>query len=122
MSLIKRIFYMLLGFSFPFYWAFHASGFAAIFYKPIQLIASTKSTFWPSFITAALTYVAVVVLIESLQKKRGNFSPELHNLHQQQLFDHESSLLDHYREKGPDPQHPQELSTDQEESAPKTDR
>jgi hypothetical protein len=122
MSHIKRIFYMLLGFSFPFYWMFHATGFADIFYKPIQLVASTESTIWPSFITASLMYVGLVVLIERLYGRRENFNPELHNLHQQPLFDHESFLQDHYKEKELDPQHPQESSADQEESAPKTDQ
>ena len=122
MSAIKRSFYILLGFSFPFNWAFHAAGFADILYKPIQFIASTESTIWPSFVTAFLTYMGLVVLIERLQGRRENFNPELHNLRQPPLFDHESSWQDHCREKEPDPQHPQELSTGQEECAPETDR
>ena len=122
MSLIKRSFYILLGFSFPFYWMFHATGFADIFYKPIQFIASTENTTWPSFITATLTYVGLVVLIERLNRRRKSFNPELHSLHQPPLFDHESFLRDHYKGKEPDPQHPQELSADQEGSVPETDR
>jgi len=118
MTLIKRSFYMLLGFSFPFYWAFHAAGFAEIFYKPIQLVTSTKSTLWPSFITATILYVGLVILIERMFRKRRNINPGWQNHHQPPLFDHESSLQGHCTETGRDQQHPPESLDDQAESVP----
>ena len=70
MSSIKRTFYMVLGFTFPFFWAYHASGFADILFKPIQWISSTESTLWPSFITAFLIYSLMITVVEKLTRPR----------------------------------------------------
>ncbi len=112
---------MLLGFTFPFFWAYHAGGLAEFLYKPIQAITGSESKLWPSFITASLLYVAIIILIEmGSRPRRKRLTPEWHTHHQQPQSGHESFSPDHYIEKGPDQQHHQELSNDQAGSSPKT--
>ena len=83
MTSLKRTFYMLLGFTFPFFWAYHAAGFADFLFKPIQLVTSTKSAIWPSFITAFLLYTLLIIVIEFVfRPKRHTFTPEWPDLSQ----------------------------------------
>lgn len=74
--MIRRWYYLLAGFTFPFFWAFHAAGKLKILYYPIQMMASTKSTGWPSFITATLLYLAVTVVFEIMYRTRKDLTPE----------------------------------------------
>jgi hypothetical protein len=99
MTLFRRSFYMLLGFSFLFYWGFHMEGFADLLYRPIQVIASTESTMWPSFITAFLTYAGLIVLIERLWRGRADFTNEWDDRGQTPFFDHEALLQGQRDEK-----------------------
>lgn len=114
---------MVLGFTFPFFWAYHAAGFADFLFWPLQVITSSESKIWPSFITTSILYVGTIVLIELISRpKKRTFTPELHNLHQPPQPDHESFSPGHYTEKVQDQRHHQELSSDQGESSPKTDQ
>lgn len=122
MLLVRRFFYVVLGFSFPFFWFRHASGFMGILYKPLQKMFATDSVGWPSLVTALAVYFLAVLLFEMAMRVRGNITPEWHNRHQPPLFGHESFRQDHCREKEPDQPHPRESSADQGESAPGTDR
>lgn len=74
--MLRRWFYLLLGFTFPFFWAFHDSGVLRVLYAPLQKLASTSSTGWPSFITAGLLYTIIGVIFEVMYRLRKNISPE----------------------------------------------
>ncbi|MDH3328394.1 MAG: hypothetical protein OEM01_04105 [Desulfobulbaceae bacterium] len=74
--MVRRWFYVLLGFTFPFFWAVHAAGTLKVLYYPLQLIASTTVTGWPSFVTASLLYAVVAVVFEITHRTRKNLSPE----------------------------------------------
>lgn len=109
MSLARRGFYMLLGFSFPFYWGFHMEGFANLLYRPIQVIAATESTIWPSFITAFLTYVGLIVLIERMCGRGADFTDEWDDHRQPPFLDHEALLQGQRNAKERDPLQPPEI-------------
>ena len=114
---------MLLGFTFPFFWAYHAGGFADFLFRPIQIIVSTESKIGPSFFTAFLLYAVFIFGIEFLSRPRKRtLSPELHTLHQQPQPDHESSSPDHCTETEQDLPHHPASSDGPEESSPKTDQ
>jgi len=74
--MVRRWFYLLLGFSFPFFWAFHAAGTMKVLYYPIQVIASTDNTEWPSLLTACLLYSIITAVFEILYRTRKNLTPE----------------------------------------------
>lgn len=74
--MVRRWFYLMLGFSFPTFWAFHSIGTLKILYQPIQWIASTEKTGWPSFITANLLYAVIIVIFEVIYRVRKEISPE----------------------------------------------
>lgn len=123
MTSLKRTFYMLFGFTFPFFWAYHASGVADFLYRPIQFIAGTESRIWPAFITTFILYMGTIIMIQTVTRpKKRAFTPELHTLRQQPLSGRESSLKGHCTEKGQDQPHHQGSSIDQEEFSPKTDQ
>lgn len=64
MDTIRRGFYLLVGFTFPGFWVMHASGFMKSCYEPIQRIIGSESAGWPSFISASLIYLAVIIFYE----------------------------------------------------------
>ena len=112
---------MLLGFSFPFYWGFHMEGFANLLYRPIQVIASTESTMWPSFITAFLTYAGLIVLIERLWRRKADLTNEWDDRRQTLFFDHESLPPGSRKEKKQDLLNHRKSTADRNEPASKTD-
>lgn len=93
MSFVRRSFYMLLGFSFPFFWGYHMEGFANLLYRPIQLITATESTMWPSFITAFLSYIGLIVLIERVCRREEVLTNEWDDHRQLHFLDDETLLL-----------------------------
>lgn len=74
--MLRRWFYLVLGFTFPFFWAFHDAGMLKVLYLPLQLLASTSRTGWPSFVTASLLYTSVALIFEIMHRVRKNISPE----------------------------------------------
>ncbi|MHB8810947.1 MAG: hypothetical protein ACYC9M_13190 [Desulfobulbaceae bacterium] len=42
MTTLRKGYYLLLGFTFPFYWAAHAAGFMATLYRPLQLLCHDR--------------------------------------------------------------------------------
>ncbi len=75
MGFLRRAFYLLLGFTFPGFWLFHAGGLLASLYLPLQTLFHTKATGWPSFITASLLYIAAIILFEFLARVLKNARP-----------------------------------------------
>jgi hypothetical protein len=61
--------------SFPAFWIFHASGFWSVLYRPIQLLTGTRTTGWPSLITACLVYAAVAAVFECMYRVLKNAQP-----------------------------------------------
>lgn len=118
MSLLRRSFYLMLGFSFPFFWVMHATGFLNVLYLPIQKIFSTQSSGWPSLLSAILLYICVTVMFEFLSRAKQDIIPELRNRRQPPLSGHGSSLPDRCTEKEPGQPHLQELSGDPVGSEP----
>lgn len=76
MPLLRRGFYLLIGFTFPGFWLLHASGLLAWLYHPLQRLFHTKAALWPSLITAVLLYLGVVLCFELLRGFLGNVSRE----------------------------------------------
>jgi hypothetical protein len=74
--MLRRWFYLLLGFTFPFFWAFHDAGMLKVLYFPLQVLASTSSTGWPSFVTAFLLYLVLGMVFEIMYRIRKDISPE----------------------------------------------
>ena len=74
--MLRRWFYLLLGFTFPLFWAFHDAGMLKALYYPIQALASTSSTGWPSFISAVLLYLVVTACFEIMYRIRRSITPE----------------------------------------------
>ena len=74
--MVRRWFYLLLGFTFPFFWALHAAGTLKILYYPLQAVTSTTATGWPSFVTTSLLYAGVVAVFELTYRTRKDISPE----------------------------------------------
>ncbi len=72
----RKWFYLLLGFTFPFFWAFHAAGALEVLYYPVQIIASTAGTGWPSLITASLLYAVIAIVFEIICRTRKNLTLE----------------------------------------------
>ncbi len=64
MALFRRGFYLILGFTFPGFWMFHAGGYKAGMYLPIQKLFNTSSSGWPSLISASLLYLIAIVIFE----------------------------------------------------------
>ncbi len=71
MNFIRQGFYLLLGFTFPGFWIFHASGFWSVLYRPIQMITGSEGTGWPSFITAGLVYLSMTIVFEYCYRLRN---------------------------------------------------
>lgn len=72
MFYIRKIFYLLLGMTFPFFWALHYSGFMGYLYAPFMLLAGDKDVIWPSFITAGLLYFLATLFFEWLYRRLYN--------------------------------------------------
>ena len=119
---VRRVFYMVLGFTFPIFWVFHADGFLAVLYRPVQKLFATSSVGWPSLCTAGGTYLLAILLFEAAVRSRRDINPLWRSPRQPLLFDHESFLRDHCIKTEPDQLHPQELSGGREGSAQETDR
>lgn len=47
-----------------------------VLYYPIQVIASTDNTEWPSLLTACLLYSIITAVFEILYRTRKNLTPE----------------------------------------------
>lgn len=73
---MRKWFYLLMGFTFPFFWTAHSMGKLKALYYPIQKIASTTSTGWPSFISASILYIIVGVVFEATYRARKNMEAE----------------------------------------------
>lgn len=72
---LRRGFYLILGFTFPGFWVFHAGGMMSGLYFPLQKIFHTKATGWPSFFTAVLLYLGAIVLFELFARAWKNARP-----------------------------------------------
>jgi hypothetical protein len=75
MRALRQGFYLLLGLTFPGFWVFHAAGKLSILYRPLQWLAETETTGWPSFISASLLYLAVTVVFEFLFRILKEYHP-----------------------------------------------
>lgn len=64
MILIRRGFYLILGITFPGFWAFHASGYAAFLYQPLQKLLGISGSGWLSLLTTTLIYSFTAVVFE----------------------------------------------------------
>jgi len=62
-------------FSFPGFWMLHASGFGAHLYRPLQLLFHTSAVGWPSLVSAALCYGAVILCFEICWRLMKNAQP-----------------------------------------------
>ncbi len=76
MHLLRRGFYLLIGFTFPGFWLLHASGLFAWIYTPLQRLFHTKTALWPSLITASLLYLGAIICFESLRVCMGKLNRE----------------------------------------------
>ena len=76
MSLLRRGFYLMIGFTFPGFWLLHASGLLAWLYGPLQRLFHTKATAWPALVTASLLYLGAVLLFEGLRGLAAKLSRE----------------------------------------------
>ena len=72
---MRQGFYLILGFTFPGFWALHANGLIAWIYRPLQMLFRTEATGWPSFVTATLTYIGLTVLFELITRAWRNAHP-----------------------------------------------
>lgn len=61
---MRRGFYLILGFTFPGFWMLHSGSLLAELYLPLQILFHTEATGWPSFITATLLYIGMILLFE----------------------------------------------------------
>ncbi|WP_153306673.1 hypothetical protein [Desulfogranum japonicum] len=68
MKHIRQFFYLTIGCTFPGFWMLHASGLYAGWYAPLQNLFHTKSSGWPSFITAAFLYGIVIACFEVMYR------------------------------------------------------
>ncbi len=68
MPFIRKSFYMIIGLTFPFFWAFHSTGFMNYLYLPLQLLTGSTGTGWPSFISAFCIYMICTVLFEGFYR------------------------------------------------------
>lgn len=64
MTFIRRCFYLIVGIAFPGFWFYHASGFGAHLYRPIQNLFHSQAVGWPSLITALFLYLAAILCFE----------------------------------------------------------
>lgn len=71
MLYIRKVFYLLLGMTFPFFWGFHYAGFMGYLYSPFMLLTD-KEAIWPSFITASLLYFLATYFFEWLYRRLCN--------------------------------------------------
>ena len=118
MTTLRRSFYLLLGFTFPFFWALHAGGLMATLYRPIQYLFATSGSGWPSLLTTLALYCGAAGLFELLFRTRDDITPEWHTPRPPPRSGHESWLPDRCREKGPDQPHPPASSDGPEASGP----
>ena len=76
MILLRRAFYLLIGFTFPGFWMLHASGLAAGLYSPLQRLCGTTAVGWPSLLTASLLYGGLILCFESIRLLAARLSRE----------------------------------------------
>lgn len=76
MSIFRRGFYLLLGFTFPGFWAIHASGYASFLYSPLQKLFGIEGSGWLSFLTASFIYIGAAVIFEVCYQLIKNTRPE----------------------------------------------
>ena len=75
MTLIRRAFYLIAGFTFPGFWAFHAAGYGGFLYRPVQRLFHTEATGWPSLLSIILLYLFAVALFEVCWRLVKNSRP-----------------------------------------------
>ena len=76
MHILRRAFYLLIGFTFPGFWMLHASGLAAELYRPLQRLCATTAVGWPSLLTASLLYGGLILCFESIRLLAARLSRE----------------------------------------------
>ncbi|MGE4560789.1 MAG: hypothetical protein AB7E77_11350 [Desulfobulbus sp.] len=76
MHLLRRGFYLLVGFTFPGFWMLHASGLLDGLYKPLQMLFHTKAVGWPSLVTASLLYLGMIACFELPRHLFNNIKKE----------------------------------------------
>jgi hypothetical protein len=75
MLVLRRGFYLIVGFTFPGFWLFHAAGYGASLYRPIQLLFQSTAVGWPSLITATLLYLAIIGCFEACWRLLKHVQP-----------------------------------------------
>lgn len=75
MTIVRRGFYLIVGFTFPGFWMLHASGFGAHLYRPIQQLLQTSSVGWPSLVTATVCYGTAILCFEICWRLIKNAQP-----------------------------------------------
>ncbi|MEN8189269.1 MAG: hypothetical protein ABFS19_05435 [Thermodesulfobacteriota bacterium] len=58
----RRLFYGVIGFSYPFFYVFHSVGWLGHLYEPFT--DSEPVGFWPPFISSLLVYLLAIVFFE----------------------------------------------------------
>ena len=76
MHVFRRVFYLIIGFTFPGFWVLHASGLMAGLYHPLQRLLQSNATLCPSFISAGCLYLVAIVLFELVRHLAGRLSRE----------------------------------------------
>ena len=72
---MRRGFYLILGLTFPGFWAFHAGGLLSVLYRPLQNLFGIETSGWLSFITACLLYTFLTVIFELFSRAWKNVHP-----------------------------------------------
>lgn len=75
MKMLRSMCYLVLGFTFPLFWMYHAAGLWSFLYKPIQLLLGIEISGWPSFITAFLLYATGCLVLELFFRLLKNAQP-----------------------------------------------
>lgn len=75
MSYMRQAFYLLLGFSFPWFWMFHSSGFWAGIYAPLLGFLGEGARTWLSLISALIIYILAAVVFETAFRLIKNARP-----------------------------------------------
>lgn len=75
MTILRRGFYLIIGFTFPGFWMLHASGFGTFLYRPIQLMFHTSAIGWPSLVTALLCYSMAIFCFEACRRLMRGAQP-----------------------------------------------
>ncbi len=66
MQTIRRFFYAVIGFSWPFFYLFHSAGMWDHIYRPFT--SQEPVGFWPPFLSSILIYGLAIILFELCHK------------------------------------------------------